>query len=94
MACYDCEDCNYHIDNGGKCAKFEYDCTYSLIENTDENIVSLIRMKAMLIEKLLDEIKELDEGTLYYEISSMKNGLTDIIDYSSEQLVEEWKQIQ
>lgn len=31
MACYDCEDCNLHIDKGGKCNKFEYCCPYDTV---------------------------------------------------------------
>lgn len=94
MACYDCEDCNEHIDNGGKCTKFEYDCVYSLVENTDKEIVNQIHEKAILIQKLLDEIKDLDsESMLYYEVSSLKNTLEDIIESSSEQMLNEWDEI-
>lgn len=49
MACYDCDDCNYHEDKGGKCKKFEYDCVYGLVENTDTDIVNQIHEKAILI---------------------------------------------
>lgn len=30
MACMDCYECAYHIDNGGTCEKLEYDCPYDI----------------------------------------------------------------
>lgn len=42
MVCYDCEDCNEHINNGGKCKQFEYDCPYSLVKRTNINSVKQI----------------------------------------------------
>ena len=30
MACMDCYECAFHIDNGGTCEKMEYDCPYDM----------------------------------------------------------------
>lgn len=95
MACYDCECCNKHINNGGKCKKFEYNCPYDLIDNTDVDSVKQIHSKAKEIERLIKDIESLDtEGMLWNEISNLRNGLVDIIDYSDDKAIDEWLKIQ
>lgn len=94
MACYDCEDCNKHINNGGKCNKFEYDCPYDLIRFSNVKDVNKINDKALQIEKLLKEIDDLDiEGNLSECIASINNDLVDIIDYSKINTIMEWEEI-
>lgn len=94
MACYDCDDCQYRISKGGKCKRFEYTCPYSLVSFTKIENVKEIQNKAKQIELLIESIKTLDEdGMLSDEISTLKNGLVDILEFSSEQMIEEWQEI-
>ena len=32
MACYDCYECANHIDNGGVCEDYYYDCPFNIIK--------------------------------------------------------------
>lgn len=94
MACYDCDDCNNHINKGGKCRKFEYTCPYGLVEFTDVKSINQINNKAEKIKQLIQEIILLDkEDMLSDEISILKNGLMDILEFSSEQMIREWEDI-
>lgn len=94
MACYDCEDCNKHINNGGKCKQFEYNCPYDLVDSININSVKQIQEKAKEIERLIKDIESLDaEGTLWNEISNLRIGLNEIIDYSSDDIIVQWREI-
>ena len=94
MACYDCDDCNYSKNRGGKCKRFEYTCPYNLVSFTDVNNVKNIHDNSKQIEILINKIENFDtEGILADEISNIKNSLLDIIEFSSETFIEEWKQI-
>lgn len=94
MACYDCEDCNKHISNGGKCNKFEYDCPYDLVSCTDIDNVKQIQQKAIEIKSLIKDIEHLDEeGMLWCEISTIRIKLDEIIDFSTDNVINEWKEI-
>lgn len=94
MACYDCDDCGYSRNKGGKCKKFEYTCPYNLVSFSKIENVKEIQNKAKQIELLIESIKTLDEdGMLSDEISTLKNGLVDILEFSSEQMIEEWQEI-
>lgn len=88
MACYDCEDCNYHVNNGGKCNKFEYNCPYNLINSTNIDNVKQIQNKAIEIQRLIKGIESLDEeGILWDEISSIRSKLGKIIDFSTNEII-------
>lgn len=94
MACYDCEDCSKHINNGGRCKKFEYDCPYDLIRFGNLESVNKINNNALKIKELLDDIDKLDEeGCLSDCVTSINNGLIDIIDYSKVNTIMEWEEI-
>lgn len=56
MACYDCEDCDLHIEHGGKCRRFEYDCPFDLYQSLDK-----FPVEAAEIVFLLNEIKRADK---------------------------------
>lgn len=40
MACSACEDCPRHVDNGGICEEYEYDCPYDIFEHISEESVN------------------------------------------------------
>lgn len=56
MACYDCEDCDLHVEHGGKCRRFEYYCPFRLYRALDKFPVELAE-----IVFLLNEIKRADK---------------------------------
>lgn len=94
MACYNCEYCNKHVNNGGKCKKFEYNCPYDLVDSINIDSVKKIQEKSKEIKKLIKEIESLDtEGILWNEISSFRIGLKEIINYSSDEVIAQWSEI-
>lgn len=94
MACYECEDCNKHISNGGKCKQFEYNCPYDLVNRTNIDNVKQIQQKAIDIQRLIKDIEHLDEeGILWCEISSIRTKLDEIIDFSTDDIINQWEEI-
>lgn len=75
MACYDCEDCNLHIEHGGKCRRFEYDCPFDLYWCLDKFPVEAAKIVSLLNEiKCADKrIQEIVDRTHSYGIRALDN---------------------
>lgn len=95
MACYDCEDCNLHIEHGGKCRRFEYYCPFRLYRALDKFPVELAEIVSLLNEikradKRIQEIVNKTGGyvtaldSLHCEISCLDDDITS---------AEEWAEI-
>ena len=69
MACMDCYECPYHIDNGGKCEEMYYDCPYDVY----------IQYAKKVQENKLPEDFSIKELLTKYE--NMKKAVTEFTDY-------------
>ena len=69
MACMDCYECSYHIDNGGKCTEMHYDCPYGVY----------IHYAKKVQENKLPEDFSIKELLTKYE--NMKKAVTEFADY-------------
>lgn len=95
MAYYDCEYCSKHIDNGGKCVRFEYNCPFYTIQQYSSEKIKMMRELVQEIAQNVERLEELDSRYVISDISGLKfhigNILDDILD---ENLVKEWNGIQ
>lgn len=69
MACMDCYECSYHIDNGGKCEEMYYDCPYGVY----------IHYAKKVRENKLPEDFSIKELLTKYE--NMKKAVAEFTDY-------------
>lgn len=94
MACYDCEDCSKSIQYGGKCKRFEYDCSFVLVENYNTEKLNMIRAAVKNIEESISKLKELDdEEYAENEISSIEFQASQLKDKIRESMEKEWNEI-
>lgn len=98
MACYDCEDCKYHKNKGGKCSKWVYTCPYLAIKdeyenNNGEGCREALNTIYKNIEKSLNILDNLEWHT-YYDLEDYlkyaKNSIEELMDNS---LRREWEDI-
>ena len=94
MACYDCEDCSKHIDNGGKCSHFEYNCPFTTVEKYDTKNLQIIRNVVQSMLETVAQLNELDtDDCMEDEISSISFQLSFLEEKISEETEKEWNQI-
>jgi archaellum component FlaC len=102
MAGNDCEDCNKHRYAGGKCDRWEYNCPFSHLrgfnkeeqEKIDQDIKMVTEFKNKLNE-LINEYKDkFNDPHNYKEIlQQLKFAYSNLEDMVSEELINEWKEI-
>ena len=94
MADYNCDYCSFSVEAGGKCDRFEYDCPFQVVQNSDFSKLNLIRKVVNDISDSVQKLKELDENWgMESEISCIESQLSDIKCKVSEDTENEWKQI-
>lgn len=96
MAVYDCEYCPKHIDNGGKCERFEYNCPFYIIQKYDSEKIKVMRELAQKIAQNVERLEELDcEYAINSEVSTLKFHITNLLNEKLyENLEKEWNGIQ
>ena len=94
MACYDCDDCPRHVDYGGKCTHFTYNCLFSAVSQYDANRLNLMRKATDTISKAIEQLKELDtEYCLEDKIDSIRFQLLLLTEDIDEDTEKEWNEI-
>ena len=94
MACYDCYECANHIDNGGVCEDYYYDCPFNIIKKLSEEKLYMIRNAISNIDTSINWLEELDEDDdMHNEIWEMLNQLSTLKEYVSEETELKWNQI-
>lgn len=75
MACYDCEDCSLHHENGGRCKRFEYDCPFDLYMSLNDYPVEAAKIHSLLNEIKFAEkkIQEITDIIHVYGIRALDN---------------------
>ena len=96
MADYDCEYCPKHIDNGGKCVRFEYNCPFYIIQQYDSEKIEMMRELAQKIAQNVERLEELDSKyAIESDISGLKFHIDNMLnDKLDEKLEKEWNRIQ
>lgn len=91
MACYDCEDCIRHYEQGGKCVRWEYDCPFKHLDYMTENDKKLLidlRTKLQELVKLQDRFEgDFDVDHIFGSINFAEMQINDLVD---EDIVKEY----
>ena len=96
MACSACEDCPRHVNNGGICEEYEYDCPYDIFEHISEESVGNIIKLMNSIRSDFDSIRDIlkSDG---YELSDFFPSLTysfeEALDKLDTNAYKRWKNI-
>lgn len=61
MACYDCDECNFSVNCGGKCDHFEYDCVFEVFRRYSKETISELRNLCQQFEVIKTRMSERDE---------------------------------
>lgn len=86
MACMDCYECSYHVDNGGTCDKMEYDCPYRLFFRFGDESIKINKAIVdlhMSLEQLNIIFKNYKEDISDY-FPSLVIAINDAIDLTSD----------
>lgn len=96
MACSSCEDCPRHVDNGGICEEYEYDCPYDIFEHiSEESVINIIKLMNS-ISSNFDSIRDIlkSDG---YELSdffpSLTNSFEEALNRLDTNAYKRWKNI-
>ena len=93
MADYDCEYCGKSINNGGKCAKFEYNCPFSIVSNYDKETIHQFQSSFNKILSEIEKMEKLDIKGSFYELDYLKSTIEEKQEFISEKLLEEWTEM-
>lgn len=93
MADYDCEYCGKSINNGGKCARFEYNCPFSMVSNYDEETIHQFQSSFNTILNEIEKMRKLDVKGYFDELDYLKDNIKEKQELISEEVLEEWKEM-
>lgn len=93
MADYDCEYCGKSINNGGKCAKFEYNCPFSIVSNYDEETIHQFQSSFNTILNEIEKMENLAIKGYFDELDYLKSTIEEKQTFISEEVLEEWKEM-
>lgn len=93
MADYDCEYCGKSINNGGKCARFEYNCPFSMVSNYDEKTIHQFQSSFNTILNEIEKMENLDIKGYFDELDYLKSTIKEKQTFISEEILEEWKEM-
>ena len=95
MACYDCENCKHSSYYGGKCNRFEYNCSFIVVENYSSDKLETIRNIVQDMRESIKKLQEIDEdcGLMFDEIYSINSSLIELKDKVSAEIEQEWNEI-
>lgn len=100
MACSDCDECSSHVNHGGICNRYEYDCVFRHLHayNDEESKKVLEDYKTAIelkteISSIYEKYQKVFHDGDNYELDSLKKYIMVLDDLVDKDLEAEWKKI-